>query len=73
MGLSLEELRHGSWLGGVTVDCLGLEQADIGLAWSGLEQAVVCGSNLLESFVCGSDLDWSSNLKILVLFTAEFC
>ena len=29
VGLGLEELWRGSWLGRATVDCLGLEQADL--------------------------------------------
>ena len=33
VGLGLEELRRGSRPGGATVACLGLEQADLGLAW----------------------------------------
>jgi hypothetical protein len=31
-GRRREELRPGSRLGGATVDCLSLEQADLGLA-----------------------------------------
>jgi hypothetical protein len=62
VGLGLE----GRWL---TVSTLSKPIS----AWLGLEQAIVCGSDLLESFVCGSNLDWGSNLKILVLFSGEFC
>ena len=62
MGLGLEGQR-------LTVSTLSKPIS----AWPGLEQAVVCGSDLLESFVCGSDLNWGSDLKILVFFAGEFC